>query len=142
MIISEMKPMVYGGKTEVLYYEVFDDGFGILIKNIRGSHPCGYIKVPDEIKNKLIESDSRYVEDTIWIDADIHGGITFVGYMDDSEDYFIGWDYAHCGDYCWYGLAVGFPNHEKKWTTEEILEEAKGVLNALRDGKYSIEEES
>lgn len=145
MIISEMKPMVYGGKSEVLYYEVFDDGFGILIKNIRGSHPCGYIKVNDEIKNKILESDNHYIEDLIWIDAYVHGGITYAGFMDgydfidDRKDYFIGWDYAHCEDYTWNAFDIG--NHyydEKKWTTEEILAEAREILKALREGKYEI----
>ena len=138
MIISKIRPMVYGGSTGTLYYEIFDDGYGILIRNIRGSHPCGYIKLPDEIANKIKESDSHYCEDSIWIDADIHGGITFCGEMDDYEGFFIGWDYAHCDDYVYFGYDVPHYSDEKKWTTEEILEEAREILKALREGKYEI----
>ena len=135
MIISKMLPMVYGGINGTLYYEIFDDGYGILIKNIRGSHPCGYIKLPDEIANKIIENNPKYCEEAIWIDAGIHGGITFCGVMDDYEGFFIGWDYAHCDDYTYSG--IHHPD-EKKWTTEEILEEAKEILKALREGRYEI----
>lgn len=142
MIISKKKPMVYGAKTDgVLYYEVFDDGYGIMVKNIRGSHPCGYVRLPDEIAVKIMEDNSsKYCEDSIWIDADIHGGITYSGFMDDFAGYFIGWDYAHYGDYTWTGYDHLFREpDEKHWTTDEVIEEAKLVVKALRDGKYKVE---
>lgn len=135
-----MKPMVYGGDSEVLYYEVFDDGYGILIKNIHGSHPCGYIKIPKELKNKIVVDDEVEVENALWVDAPVHGGFTFFGKMriQDFYEWFIGWDYAHLGDYCGYAGSISRPGSEKKWTTEEILEEAKVILKALREGKYGI----
>lgn len=133
MIISEKKPMNYGGQTEVLYYEVFDDGYGILVKNIHGSYPCGYVKLPDE--RYLIE------EEKIWIDAEIHGGITFCGHMEGFDDeFFIGWDYAHAGDYCWWGpgLERYRYSNERRWTTDEIIDHAKLVIKALREGRYEV----
>jgi len=142
MIISKKKPMVYGSKTDrILYYEVFDDGYGIMVKNIQGSHPCGYVRLPDEIAVKVMEADPKYCEESIWIDADIHGGITFSGFMGDFAGYFIRWDYAHYGDYTWTGYDHLFGNRqdEKRWTTDEVIEEAKLVVEALRDGKYEIE---
>lgn len=141
MIISEMKPMVYGGDSEVLYYEVFDDGYGILIENIHGSHPCGYIKLPKELKNKIIvDVGDEEVENMLWVDAPVHGGFTFFGkrHVQDFYEWFIGWDYAHLDDYCGYEGSIHRPGNEKKWTTEEILEEAKVILKALREGKYGI----
>lgn len=140
MIISKKKPMVYGSKTDgVLYYEVFDDGYGIMVKNIRGSHPCGYVRLPDEIAVKIMEADSKYCEESIWIDAHIHGGITYSGLMGDFAGYFIGWDYAHYGDYICMGYGHFENQDEKHWTTSEVIEEAKLVVKALRDGKYEVE---
>lgn len=141
MIISKKKPMVYGEKIDdgVLYYEVFDDGYGIMVKNIRGSHPCGYVRLPDEIAVKVMEADSKYCEESIWIDADIHGGITYSGLMGDFAGYFIGWDYAHYGDFTYTGYDYLLGNQDdKRWTTDEIIEEAKLVVKALREGKYEI----
>lgn len=143
MIISKKKPMNYGGQTEVLYYEVFDDGYGILVKNICGSHPCGYVKIPDEIISKIKEDNPSYLvgEDNIWIDAEIHGGITFCGYMEGFDDeFFIGWDYAHAGDYCWWcpGLAHHKNYNERHWTTDEIIDHARLVIKALREGRYEV----
>ena len=43
-----------------------------------------------------------------------------------KDDYWIGWDYAHLGDYC--GWLNVFDSTGKKWTTEEILQEVKEVI--------------
>ena len=132
--------MVYGEKIDdkILYYEVFNDGYGIMVKNIRGSHPCGYVRLPDEIAAKVMEADPKYCVDSIWIDEDIHGGITYSGFMGDFEGYFIGWDYAHYGDYTCTCFDYCREQNEKHWTTDEIIEEAKLVVKALREGRYVI----
>ena len=56
----------------------------------------------------------------------------FVKYID-KKGWFIGWDYAHFGDYIDCGDAAlnnMFPN-DKKWTTEEIVEECKNVIDQI-----------
>lgn len=110
-----------------------------------GTHPTAYVQIPF-----IHPYYGKSYED---IDIDVHGGLTY------SEDYlnlenekiincwFIGWDYAHYGDYSGYeelipnGLKVG----GKKWTTEEIREDVMKVCRQLKDienkEKYSKKEE-
>lgn len=83
----------------------------------------------------------------IGCDIDVNGGLT---YSDNelmgikSENWFIGWDYAHCGDY--YGYEETMPEsirtYGKKWTTEEIIEECKNAIDQIIDfeSKEIIEE--
>ena len=52
-----------------------------------------------------------------------------------SENWFIGWDYAHCGDYCGYEeyMPESIITYGKKWTTEEIIEECKNAIDQIID---------
>lgn len=99
-----------------------------------GTHPCCYVFLP--------ETHRFYGKHYDEIDIVCHGGLTY-----SSEDllfnplknreWVIGWDYAHFNDY------VGFyeleclqdspmnHNNDKKWTTEELLEEVKNVIAGL-----------
>lgn len=136
----KMKPMVYrdfGGSQELLYYyyDIVND-FEIAIVN-RGSHPCGYIRVPDKMFEKARkiahEMDASVYDYDNWY-ADVHYGLTYANvrrpFKDDrlTEGFWIGWDYAHAGDHC--GL-IWHPG-EKEWTTEEIFEEALNALDSVR----------
>lgn len=125
-----MKQMEYSSerKREILFEGKYRD-YQFYILNL-GTHPTAYVEIPKE--NKLYEKD--YDE----IDIVVHGGLTY------SEDYltgikknswFIGWDYAHFGDYIYYQvkLPVDFSMYDKKWTTEEIFEEVKDVINQIID---------
>ena len=97
-------------------------------------HGHQYIEIPKEHflfgKSYL---DIEYI--------DVHGGLT---YSSDSliigensiikNSWFIGWDYAHLNDYC------GCFNSElnklaKKWTTSEINEECKKVIDIIKEIK-------
>ena len=129
--------MIYSGngKSDVLYFEQNDDGTGIVVKNIRGSHPCGYITFP---KIEMLNGDY----DSLWLENSYaHGGFTFLDRLSKgNEEYFegfwIGWDYAHYGDYCCYG--PDFESEGKMYTTEEIIEEANKMLDDIRNGNYEI----
>lgn len=58
-----------------------------------GGHLCGYVQVPSDLN--LVEKDYD-------LDFDVHGGITFNQYIEESEDkgaYWIGFDCAHSHDY-------------------------------------------
>lgn len=66
------------------------------------------------------------------------GGLTYMAdhlFIDDTQDVegkFIGWDYAHAGDYAGYYGDEGILADEKKWTTQEIFEEVKDACYQLK----------
>ena len=128
-----MKEMIYGGEGGLLGVEDIGDGYKLAVTNTEGTHPCAYVQWPG------IEKLETY--DDIWVDAEVHGGFTFLGTLKttyDLDGIWLGWDYAHCGDYYWTGYNDLFPSSkdDKKWTTEEVRQEALEVLKAIKEGKY------
>ncbi len=127
-----MKEMKYQAKRKI---ELLDSGkcynFKYYIMNL-GTHPTAYIEIPKEHK--------CYRKDYGDIDVYVHGGLTYsseylwISKQDKIKGWFIGWNYAHYGDYM--GYEEMFPKDirvgGKKWTTEEIREE---VFNACRQLK-------
>lgn len=126
----KIKQMEYSSerKREILFEGKYKN-YQFYILNL-GTHPTAYVEIPK--RNKLYGKSYHY------IDIDVHGGLTY------SEDYlkgikenswFIGWDYGHFGDYMGYQvkLPVDFSMYDKKWTTEEIFEEVKDVINQIID---------
>lgn len=120
-----MKEMKYGAKET---REVLDTGYclGLLyyIMNL-GTHPTAYIKIP--------KNNKYYGKDIYDVDIEVHGGVTFSNdhlWIDKNQKldgWFIGWDYAHYGDYGGYEelLPKEFRAGGKKWTTKEIFAEVK-----------------
>lgn len=120
-----MKEMIYGFDRKM---EVLDTGYclGLLyyILNL-GTHPTAYVKIP---------RNSKYYGKKD-IDIEVHGGITYadnhiwINNTQKIEGWFIGWDYAHMGDYIGYEERVPkeYRVGGKKWTTEEIQKEIKNV---------------
>jgi len=95
-----------------------------------GSHPCAYVGCP--LDHPVATSDD--------FDVNCHGGLTFAqqgdGELFDEELYWIGWDYAHGGDFFLYcdsdlNPMEGLPG--RKWTVFEILDEVKRVIDVLHD---------
>lgn len=134
-----MKQMEYGkdldGGSEVLYHGVID-GFECAIVNIRGSHPCAYINVPKSVLDKYEKPQLDY---DMWY-ADCHCGFTYASpeapsNVSDEDGFWLGWDYAHCGDYtcCVVNGEVVFPPrpYEKLWTTAEVLENVVDTIHSL-----------
>lgn len=91
-----------------------------------GTHPCAYVEATD-------------LPEYFFHDAPVHGGFTydedhllnvwneaFKGFKH-GKRHFVGWDYAHLGDY--NDSVLGPAINGKKWTTEEILLEVKKVIN-------------
>lgn len=138
-------PMEYGkDDSKVLYFCELDNGFKIEIVNMRGSHPCAYIMVPESFIKEHCSKYDIYDYDN-WY-ASVHGGFTYAnfhpsiipdGYEKDESELWLGWDYAHCGDYTCIN-PIEFPplRYEHVWTTEEIIKEAHEVINTL---EYSPE---
>ncbi|TLG71405.1 hypothetical protein [Culicoidibacter larvae] len=111
-----MKQMVY---QEAFINEVLHDGvyrgYRFEVKSM-GIHPCGYIYVPkDCIALSYLDS------------INVHWGFTFQEPDGIGDCVKLGWDYGHHGDYS--GMA--FITEGKKWTTEEIEEHAKNVIDQV-----------
>ncbi len=118
--------------------EILDTGFcfGLLYYIISlGTHPVAYIKIPE---------DSKYFgKDICDIDIAVHGGITYAEeglYTNNEkniEGWFIGWDYAHCGDYMGYYERVpeSLQMGNKKWTTQEIYKEVRAACYQIQNAK-------
>ena len=132
-----MKQMEYGKNIdrEVLYHGNID-GVECAIVNTRGSHPCAYINVPKSILDKYNNPELDYDK---WF-ADCHGGFTYAdtkapGIDSEEDGFWLGWDYAHCGDYTCiaYNGNVLFPprEHEHMWTTGEVLEDIIDTICSL-----------
>lgn len=96
-----------------------------------GTHPTAYIKIPTT--HPLYGVDYGDI-----FDIDVHCGFTYS--KQEEDGYWLGWDYAHWGD---YNRAIeqvnlnfdGYLIPCKKWTTDEILEECKNVVKQLEEYK-------
>jgi hypothetical protein len=131
----KFKVMEYGkeGRTELLCKDKYKN-YNYYVLNL-GTHPTAYIEIPKENKLYRKSYDEIY---KIGCDIDVHGGLT---YSDNelmgvkSENWFIGWDYAHVGDYCGYeeNMPESIRVYGKKWTTEEIIEECKNAIGQIID---------
>lgn len=129
-----MKEMSYSfeRRTEILEHGVC---FGLFYWIVSyGTHPCAYIMIPQN--NKYFEKD--YEE----IDINVHGGLTYSNcYLpfetrnSDNKSWYIGWDYAHHGDYAGYEEKIPkeFRIGGKKWTTEEIKNEVREACYQIRN---------
>lgn len=107
---------------------------------------CAYVKLP--------ESHPFYGKKYDDIPIDVHGGVTFARELKRSQDidyaaqfgftfgFWIGWDYAHAGDFMpvmRYMLTQPAKKHLKKsvlweehhWQPFEVIEEAKNVIDQL-----------
>lgn len=125
-----MKEMIYqeNRKQEILYVGEYK-GYKYLILSM-GIHPTAYVEIPEGHKLNGVNYDD--------IDIDVHGGLTYGhnGLLGiESNCYYIGWDYAHYGDYS--GCDMLFPkdlkSNDKKWTTEEIKNDCESVIRQIVD---------
>lgn len=129
----KIKEMEYGKerRIELLCKDKYKN-YNYYVLNL-GTHPTAYIEIPKE--NKLYRKSYDEIYE-IGCDIDVHGGLT---YSDNelmgvkSKNWFIGWDYAHIGDYCGYEeyMPESVRTYGKKWTTEEIIEECKNAIDQI-----------
>ncbi len=87
----------------------------------RHEYPCSYIGVGVELMGTV----SEYC----------HGGATYsAGHVPGFEEvtrgtHWIGWDYAHYGDYIAF-----MPGHGgKRWATEELIAEVWAVIDRVKE---------
>ena len=125
-----MKEMIYQ-QTRLKEPEILASGehkgYNYYVVSL-GTHPCGYIEIPRNSKYFNVDYDNIPVE--------CHGGLTYgrdflhtVSAPDDNR-YFIGWDYAHYGDYVGYDSMFGL-NGGAIHFTAEIVGECKNVIEQL-----------
>lgn len=127
------KEMVYGpdSKLEILLEGTYK-GYQFYILNL-GTHPTAYVEIPRESKlfgkgyNKIYEME---------IDIDVHGGLTYASdklHSIKENTWFIGWDYAHAGDYAGYEeiLPSKIRTGGYKWTTKEIFDDVVSVIEQI-----------
>lgn len=134
-----MKQMQYlnDNKMEILYSGIYKGRYFCIV-NICGHHPCAYI----EVKESFID-----IEDT----SPAHYGFTYADTLShlkkkvneltelDSEhldNFFLGWDYAHWGDYTPTRFLKEDLDNEKKWTTEEIFENVVEVIEWANETEF------
>jgi len=131
-----IKDMKYGTKRiEKVLAEGNYRGYHFIIMNL-GTHPTAYVEIP-----RTHKYFGKHYDD---IDVCVHGGLTFDSpqFGKKKNSWFIGWDYAHCGDY--YGYDEKFQRlfpalinrNDKKWTTIEIFEDVKSVIEQLTEAEY------
>jgi hypothetical protein len=120
-----MSKMEYGNvDLEILVNEEYL-GHEYLILNLCGRYPTAYVRLKD---NEILNDYDDY-------EIEVHGGLTFLGTPLTREDgTWLGWDYGHYCDYNYYNKDLYNDmnlSKKKKWTTEEIQEEAKSVIEQL-----------
>ena len=132
----KIKPMVYQvDRCKKLLYNDIYKGFHFYIMNL-GTHPTAYVEIPKD--------HPLYLKNYHEIDIEVHGGLTYsdtsLNTSNNTEidnSWFIGWDYAHAYDYCGFMKKEIFEelysHGNKKWTTEEIIEECKDVIDQIID---------
>ncbi len=146
MTLSEIKKMMPNVKYKQMIYkternlEILCEGtykdYHFYIMSL-GTHPTAYIEIPKT--NNLFGKSYDEIYD-IGIDIDVHGGLTYSNdtlLCDEKRAWFIGWDYAHAGDY--FGYSKLYPNleewsvYDKKWTTEEIFEDVVRAIEQIKE---------
>ena len=105
-------------------------GFTYYVLNL-GTHPCAYIDVTNT---------SLSGKDYTTIDIECHGGLTYAYqrlHTVEKSGWFIGWDYAHYCDFAGHNLIwPGLERNGKMWTTHEIVDECKAVIDQIKE-KYT-----
>lgn len=128
-----MKELVYkynekdiGSEREILHNGTYR-GYNFFIVYM-GIHPCAYVEVPKG--HPWYRLEYQEIEDKIYC----HGGLTYSDNLsltlkEETDRWFFGWDYGHAGDYESYNEHFNCFLNDKKWTTEEIYEEVKDVID-------------
>ena len=124
-----MKEMVYSAKrldTPEMLADGEYKGFHFYVLNY-GTHPCAYVDVTETDLNR-----KKYTD----IDISCHCGLTYSReYLNtvNKKGWFIGWDYAHSCDFLGYELEMPIDTRigGKMWTTAEIVEECKQVIDQI-----------
>lgn len=95
-----------------------------------GHYPVVYLRIPEG--HKLFMADEKKANDVIF-KHDLeppHDWFTFSGPMEEGAgDWWLGWDFAHPGDYLGGGLKN--PKDAKRYTMDEIMLDALSTALTL-----------
>ena len=124
-----MKEMVYSPVREKVKLLIKDFYKGYLFAVLSyGTHPCAYVA----ISGGQPYYDVEFYEN---VRLPMHGGCTFAGWglgkFFDSSYKVLGWDYGHFGDFVGYYPAESSLFIGKRWTTKEMVEDCKNVIEQL-----------
>ena len=121
-----MKEMTYlPGRVQELLHSGEYSGHRFAIVN-QGTHPVAYVEC--KIKGIKNYDDDRLDE------IDVHGGFTYFGacyWAEPDRLKYLGWDYAHYMDFIGHLPMLPSVRNGKMWTTSEIYEEVKSVIDQL-----------
>lgn len=147
-------PMEYKrlDQPELLTFGTRYWGYDFIIINM-GTHPTAYVRIPknhpffglhyDEVNKNIVCPDCGKIhESEVFTFSD--SSTNFAHRVKDGElipeGWWLGWDYAHLGD--WQGYLTDEENIEKdnrKYSTEEIVRDCIDVIRFLRKAKYEIQ---
>lgn len=143
---TEPDPRIYNDRptgNPILEDEAYG-GYHYRIVRIRGDHPCCYIEIT-EGHPWYHQPYQRLQWDFDWDDEgklverppiggktiNVHGGITYSDDMSVRDEWWIGWDYAHAGDYCHHSMQHLPSDHV--WTMDELRREVYNAIDQLND---------
>lgn len=122
---SMFEPMVYSStdnSSRVIAVGQYRD-LSFIVINSMHKYICAYVDVAPTKLNG--HTDVSYLC--------CHGGVTYIKeYLPKwyEKGWWIGWDYAHWGDYVPF-LSDGIVRGHRKWTTEEVVEECLNVIDEV-----------
>lgn len=138
-----MKEMVYRYNENLISQkrEILAEGTQGDYKYIVMSHsiyPAVYIDLPDTVGELLIYEGYTNAVKQLNRDVPVHGGWEYVSETLCTNDrgyqfrrgWFVGWTYNTADDYI-AGELFSYRKGEKKWTTAELIEEAKTAILKL-----------
>lgn len=102
-----------------------------------GTHPTAYIKIPSCSSIYKKTYDEIY---KMGYCLPVNGGLTYSNNQlcitpINELDWYIGWDYAHYGDFFGFDLNFQKLASGKKWTTKEIKKEVFNACLYLKNNK-------
>ena len=120
-----MRNCLYGQRKTVK--KAKHKGFTYLIV-AHMTHPCCYIEIPEGHKLYGVEE----YDDTMVEFIECHGGITHAGQhcLLEPNKFYIGWDYAHAGDYL-HLIHDNLDLNKTKHTLKELTEDCKKVIEQI-----------
>ena len=126
-----MKQMQYSNdnKWEILHSGIYKGRYFCIV-NVGGHHPCAYIEAKESFAD--IENTSpahygfTYANTLFHLKEKVHELSELD--IEHLDNFFLGWDFAHIGDYTPSRFLEDDLDNDKKWTTEEIFENVMQVI--------------
>jgi hypothetical protein len=120
--------------------DTYKDYTYLIVKNENTGAFCAYVKLDpkhpwtDSLRKRkqfTFAGKTHKHRDYDSIEVKCHGGLTFGDYFSKpykhwNKGYWIGWDYAHAGDYM---PMIIRNNGSKVWKEKEVVKECKSVIN-------------